>query len=108
MAMLGPEYEQYGGVVLTILALGLPFRSITLLSGSVNRVAGEGWRNALQQGAFVLVSFASIAALGAGDIRKLAAALLLGKVAASAVALVHVRSQLRKSRLTSAAHPLAE
>jgi len=91
MALLGPEYESSGAAVLIILGLGLPFRSITLLSGAINRVAGEGWRNALQQGAFVAVCFLAIWILGTDNIGKLAMALVLGRVAAATIALVHLR-----------------
>lgn len=92
MGLLGPEYRVPGGTVLAILTLGIPFRSITLLSGSINREAGEGWRNALQQFAYVVVSFGAIAILGTDDINELAIALVIGRIAASIIAVGHLRS----------------
>jgi O-antigen/teichoic acid export membrane protein len=94
MTLLGPEYERTGATVLVILALGLPFRSVTLLSGSINRVTGQGWKNAIQQGVFLVVSFSAILLLGTDSIQKVATALVLGRVAAAGISLLHLRPRI--------------
>jgi O-antigen/teichoic acid export membrane protein len=92
MTLLGEEYERTGAAVLVILALGLPFRSVALLSGSISRVMGEGWRNAIQQGVFLVVSFAAILLLGTDSIQKFAVALVLGRLCAAGIAAMFLRT----------------
>lgn len=110
MGLLGADYRDAGGTALILLTLGLPFRAITLLSGAVNRVLGDGWRNAVQQLAYVAVSLGAIALLGDADTDRLAIALVLGRVAAALVACVHLRTarsrgQAHVTLAAAGAHP---
>jgi hypothetical protein len=91
MGLLGEDYRETGGTVLIILSLGFPFRSMTLLSASVNRVAGRAWRNAAQQVTYVIVAFGFMAIFRSDSVNEFAIALVLGRMAAAAVAVWHLR-----------------
>jgi hypothetical protein len=85
MALFGHEYRHTGGAVLRVLVLGLPARCVWMLSSSVNRLGGHGWRNLAQTGAYAVVLFAGLFMVGQQTAMTIALWLVIARFAAASV-----------------------
>jgi len=85
MAMFGSEYREPGGAALRILALGLPFRCVSLLSNATNRVYGAGWKNFVEQALYAVTLFVFLAAVTIDDTEVVARALVVARAVAALV-----------------------
>lgn len=97
MGLLGAAYREVGGDVLMVLVLGLPFRAVALVSASVNRAFEDGWRNFVQQLAYVGATVICFVVSPVDDAISIAIALVIGRAAAAAVAGVHLKSTTTRS-----------
>lgn len=96
MALFGEEYREPGGAALRILALGMPFRCVSMLCTSANRLYGAGHRSFAQQISYASTLFGSLAIFTLDSGETIATSLLLARVSAAAVAAVNLAYYLRK------------
>lgn len=105
MGLFGDQYRSPGGAALRVLVLGLPLRSLSMMSSATNRAFGAGWRNFIQQGAYAAALFASLALLPLSSSTSFAWCLFAARVAAAVVAIWHLTNSLRRHRTLPSGEP---
>lgn len=96
MALFGSEYRGPGGAALRILALGMPFRCVSMLCSSMNRLYGAGHRSFAQQVGYAGTLFGSLALLTLDSGEAVALCLLLARISASIIAALNLSFYVRK------------